>query len=179
MAVSKGNRGGFTLIEVLVASLLLGMLVTILTMVFNQSSIAWRTGKASVAEMDGMRRLLAQTQRRGEEILPGVREEAEPSKWGCVVSAWDNANWNGQRSSLNRRAVEDYGDNLLNLGSQYLDTGRVDPYKYNQAWLRPSKNFNDSKLGKFRAFVVGVWSYGPDGAPDTADDISSWPNDLE
>ena len=48
------RRNGFTLVEVLVASLLLGMLVVILTMVFNQSSIAWRTGKASVAEMDGM-----------------------------------------------------------------------------------------------------------------------------
>ena len=34
------DRSGFTLIEMLVASLLLGMLVTILTMVFNSSSIA-------------------------------------------------------------------------------------------------------------------------------------------
>ena len=50
------RREGFTLVEVLVASLLLGMLVTILTMVFNQSSIAWRTGKASVSVIDKMRR---------------------------------------------------------------------------------------------------------------------------
>ena len=63
--MKRCRQRGFTLIEVLVASLLLGMLVVILTMVFNQSSIAWRTGKASVAEMDGMRRLLSQTQRRG------------------------------------------------------------------------------------------------------------------
>ena len=179
MVANKGHRGGFTLIEVLVASLLLGMLVTILTMVFNQSSIAWRTGKASVVEMDGMRRLLAQTQRRGDEILPGVREEASPSKWGCVVGAWDNTRWNGQRNSLNKRAVEDFDDNRVRLGSQYLDRGRVNPYHYNQAWQVPNKNFNDSKMGKLKAFVVGVWSYGPDGKPDTADDISSWPNDME
>ncbi len=55
-------RDGFTLIEVLVASLLLSMLVVILTMVFNQSSIAWRTGKASVSQMDEMRRELSRTQ---------------------------------------------------------------------------------------------------------------------
>lgn len=173
------RKKGFTLIEVLVASLLLGMLVVILTMVFNQSSIAWRTGKASVAEMDGMRRLLSQVQLRGEEILPGVRNETSPSQWGCVVGAWDNANWTGERDTLNRRAVENYQDRSLFLGSTYLNTGRIDPYRYNQAWQVPSKNFNDSDMGKLKAFVVGVWSYGPDGKPDTADDISSWPNDME
>ena len=176
MARRRGNRGGFTLIEVLVASLLLGMLVTILTMVFNQSSIAWRTGKASVAEMDGMRRLLAQTQRRGEEVLPDV-EEAAPLKWGCVIGAWDNASWNGQRSSLNRRAVENYDDSFLRL--QYLNAQPDPGCECNKAWQVPNKNFNDSKLGRLKAFVVGVWSYGPDGKPDTADDISSWPNDME
>ena len=48
-------RKGFTIIELLVASLLLGMLVTILTMIFNQSSIAWRTGMAVTANMDDVR----------------------------------------------------------------------------------------------------------------------------
>ena len=176
---NRGRQNGFTLVEVLVASLLLGMLVIILTMVFNQSAIAWRTGKASVAEMDGMRRLLAQTQCRGEEILPGMKNESTPSTWGCVISAWDNDKWNGNRNSLNKRAVENYNDNLLFLGNQYLDTGRINPYRYNQAWQVPSKNYNDSKIGKMKAFVVGVWSWGPDGKQDTADDISSWPNDME
>ena len=63
------RRRGFTLIEVLVASLLLSMLVVILTMVFNQSSIAWRTGKANVAEMDEMRRRLSQIQRQADDVL--------------------------------------------------------------------------------------------------------------
>ena len=52
----RSSSSGFTLLEVLVASILLGMLVTILTMVFNSSSIAWRTGKASVAEMGDVRK---------------------------------------------------------------------------------------------------------------------------
>ena len=42
----RTSESGFTLLEVLVASMLLAMLITILTMVFNSSSIAWSTGKA-------------------------------------------------------------------------------------------------------------------------------------
>ena len=37
-------KNGFTLLEILVASMLMAMLITILTMVFNSSSIAWNTG---------------------------------------------------------------------------------------------------------------------------------------
>ena len=53
------RRSGFTLLEVLVASVLMGMLVTILTMIFNQSAIAWRTGKAGVADMTDTERQLS------------------------------------------------------------------------------------------------------------------------
>ena len=45
-------RKGFTILELLVASLLLGMLVTIMTQIFSQSSIAWSTGTAGVVELD-------------------------------------------------------------------------------------------------------------------------------
>ena len=48
-------KSGFTIIELLVASMLLGMLVTVLTMVFNQSSIAWRIGSAMTSNMDNVR----------------------------------------------------------------------------------------------------------------------------
>ena len=53
-------KRGFTILELLVASLLLGMLVTILTMIFNQSSIAWRTGVAGVADLDDARANMAE-----------------------------------------------------------------------------------------------------------------------
>ena len=52
-------KRAFTILELLVASLLLGMLVTILTMLFNQSSIAWRTGVAGVADLDDVRTNIA------------------------------------------------------------------------------------------------------------------------
>ena len=53
-------KRGFTILELLVASMLLGMLVTILTMLFNQSSIAWRTGVAGVADLDEVRTNVAE-----------------------------------------------------------------------------------------------------------------------
>ena len=48
-------KRGFTLIEMLVASLLLGMLVTMLTELFSQSSIAWSAGTAMVTDLDDAR----------------------------------------------------------------------------------------------------------------------------
>ena len=59
-------RRGFTILELLVAALLLGMLVTVLTMVFNQSSIAWRTGVAGLIDMDDVR-----------ENIANIRDEAD------------------------------------------------------------------------------------------------------
>jgi prepilin-type N-terminal cleavage/methylation domain-containing protein len=69
-------KKGFTIIELLVASLLLGMLVTILTMIFDQSSIAWRTGIAGVADLDDVRNDVAE-----------IRDEADN------VYNWNNANY--------------------------------------------------------------------------------------
>ena len=63
-------KKGFTLLEVLVASLLLGMLVTILTMVFNQSSVAWRTGTAGVADLDEQRQKIAMWHSEADAALP-------------------------------------------------------------------------------------------------------------
>ena len=163
------RRGGFTLIEVLVASLLLSMLVVILTMVFNQSSIAWRTGKASVAEMDQMRRRLSQIQRQADDVLPGV--DPSGSQVGRIVSAWKQEDWKGDSGNLRKRAVEQ-------LGQTDLSAGEIDPRTSDKAWYRKSGGFK-FKLGTVKAFTVGVWSYGPDGQPDTADDITTWPNEME
>ncbi|MBR4652660.1 MAG: prepilin-type N-terminal cleavage/methylation domain-containing protein [Kiritimatiellae bacterium] len=164
------KRGGFTLVEVLVASLLLSMLVVILTMVFNQSSIAWRTGKASVAQLDKTRRHLSQIQRQADDVLPGVQPGGVAL--GRVVSAWKQHDWNGSPGSLRKRAVEQ-------LGSTELTVGEINPVANDKGWSRPTINFNYFGLGSLNPYTVGVWSYGPDGKPDTEDDISSWPDDME
>ena len=68
----RASESGFTLLEILVASLLLAMLITILTMVFNSSSIAWSTGKASVAEMDKVRNNMSAASQVTDNAMPRV-----------------------------------------------------------------------------------------------------------
>lgn len=155
------RRSGFTLVEVLVASLLMGMLVTILTMVFNQSSIAWRTGKASVAEMDKMRRYYSQVQRYADNALPGG-----PGKdAGRIVGAWEGD------GSLRKRALAKWDSSIFD-SSAFNDPASSQKGSYRC----PGRDF---KVGKVTAYTVGVWSYGPDGQPNTGDDISTWPVDAE
>ena len=62
-------RKGFTILELLVASLLLGMLVTIMTQIFSQSSIAWSTGTAGVVELDDARRDMAALQVKADALI--------------------------------------------------------------------------------------------------------------
>ena len=153
------RRNGFTLVEVLVASLLLGMLVVILTMVFNQSSIAWRTGKASVAEMDEMRQYYSRIQRTADNVLPGVLGTTV----GMVCGAW------GENGGVRERAVMQTPSSV-NLGS-------IDPASDKKGSYRcAGRNF---RLGSGTSYIVGVWSFGPDGKEGTPDDISTWPADAE
>jgi prepilin-type N-terminal cleavage/methylation domain-containing protein len=152
---------GFTLVEVLVASLLMGMLVTILTMVFNQSSIAWRTGKASVAEMDEMRRYYSQVQRHADDALPGVLGTTA----GRIGGAWDGD------GALQRRALAKW-DTAVGINSSSF----TPPSSDKSCFRCPGRDF---KTGTIASYTVGVWSYGPDGQPDTGDDISTWPVDVE
>ena len=150
------RRKGFTLVEVLVASLLLGMLVTILTMVFNQSSIAWRTGKASVAEMNKMRSYYSRVQRNADNFLPGVKGTesgrvlsfGEVGDSGRAVVQFDSPDANVEQSTSSKK------------GSKLLSGAAI-------------------KVGRASNFIVGVWSFGPDGEEGTADDISTWPIDVE
>ena len=153
------RKEGFTLIEVLVASLLLGMLVVILTMVFNQSSIAWRTGKASIASMNDMRLHYSTIQEYADDALPGVLGTTP----GRVVSAWKND------GNLGRRAVARWNP-TASLGS-------VNPVSSAKASHRCSGA--SFQLGSANTFTVGVWSFGPDGKENTPDDISTWPMDME
>ena len=81
------NRNGFTLLEVLVASVLMGMLVTILTVIFNQSAIAWRTGKAGVADMSETERNLARIHAAADSAIPYTGKGNY-----FAVSPWNDAN---------------------------------------------------------------------------------------
>ena len=162
-------RKGFTIIELLVASLLLGMLVTILTMIFNQSSIAWRTGTAGVADLADVRDTIAE-----------VREEADNAFiWNSqlyrILGLWD------QNGSLRRRACDAEGSGVQDNERAKLLKRELSPISQS---TKP-ENFKTINVGNgrgsrsFQTYTVNVMSAGPDKEFDTWDDIWSWPDDFE
>ena len=159
-------RSGFTLIEILVASLLLGMLMTVLTMVFNSSAIAWRTGKASNAMMGKARRQLSYAQYLADNALPRV-DTTDSSKTGRVLGAWDG------EGKLRDRAVEILPGtlpfDLPNWDSQETVGSSVP-----QPW-QMVRNIERLRTGRSDSYVVGVHSWGPDGKQNTTDDINTMP----
>ena len=161
-------KRGFTIIELLVASLLLGMLVTILTMIFNQSSIAWRTGMAGVVGMNKVRENIAE-----------AREEADN------VFIWKDrlyrttGLWKENGEFRNRAcSAPDQTDQALNQ-PEYLRN------KATFSLTNPKpEDFNVFSVGSGNAsgaktYTVNVMSAGPDREFDTWDDVWSWPDDFE
>ena len=149
-------RRGFTIIELLVASLLLGLLVTILTMIFNQSSIAWRTGIAGTVDMDKVRENIAE-----------VREEADNAfvhegQLYRITGLWDR---NGK---LRDRACDAPGSvDETDSHAQYLRNKMS-----SLSNLKP-ENFTSFSVGNGNAtaaktYTVNVMSGGPN------DDIMDW-----
>ena len=163
------SKRGFTLIEVLVASLLMGMLVVILTMVFNQSSLAWSVGKASVASLDKVRNNLGKGQRQADNALAHVSAMSGNKTICMVVSPWKFSG-NQLNQEIRKRAIERISDSVFNE-SQLAQT---DPKGW-QLYNVGSSASTDSQT----SYLVGVLSYGPDGQRDTEDDITSWPEDIQ
>ena len=161
------SKRGFTLIEILVASLLLGMLMTILTMVSNSSAIAWRTGRASNSMMGKARRQLSYAQYLADSALPRV-DTANKSHTGRILSAWD------RDGNPRDRAVEIYASGkfpfpLPNWASQGSNGSSVP-----QPWQQV-RNIEKLRADGGSTHIVGVHSWGPDGKQNTSDDINTMP----
>ena len=155
-------KKGFTILELLVASLLLGMLVTILTMIFNQSSIAWRTGNALVTDLDDIRNDVAL-----------IREEADnvfvaDNKPHLILGLWKE-----DGKTLRTRACD-----LDDGSSPSRITGLNDSSKPKDfAKESVSVQGSEGNGAALRSYVVNVMSAGPDRQFDTWDDIWSFPDD--
>ena len=163
------NRRGFTILELLVASMLLGMLMTVLTMIFNQSSIAWRTGIAGIADLDEVR-----------DNIAAVRVEADNlyiwnNEAHTLLSPWDRS---GQ---LRKRAIDVSGAGTVDEGEKinYLD-GKLS--------ISDDLEPKDVKLigvgsgdsgGNGKTYTVNVKSAGPNRRFDDYDDIWSFPDDFD
>ena len=166
-------RRGFTILELLVASLLLGMLMTILTMVFNQSSISWRTGIAGLIDMDEVR-----------DNLAAVRDEADN------IYLWNNkihrtlSIWKEESSTptLRKRTIDVDGGGdveqsarvgfLASQGS--LKQDGVDPKN-----AFGPVNVKTTQATGGRTWIVNVKSCGPNRILNDYDDIWSNPDDFE
>ena len=174
------SESGFTLLEILVASMLLAMLITILTMVFNSSSVAWSTGKANVAEMDEVRQKMAAASIAADNAVPRV-DANSPSTWGLLVGPW-KSDGNLRQRGIVKMSESKVANPVWNLMQPSLDitkgkTGKGEWVRKTggRLWgtLRPG-SVNIS--GGTKEYVVGVWSLGPDRRPNSGDDISTWPD---
>jgi prepilin-type N-terminal cleavage/methylation domain-containing protein len=163
------KRSGFTLLEVLVASVLMGMLVTILTVIFNQSAIAWRTGKAGVADMSETERRLSRIQAAADNVLPYT-----DNKNYYVVAPWDDAKTDGANNFYTRgiAVADDVRKGYRTVTGSFYDSNAGKGY-WRQTGLGKVRTENQSQ------FTVGVRSAGPDRIWDTEDDISTWPEEVE
>lgn len=162
-------RKGFTIIELLVASMLLGMLVTILTMIFNQSSIAWRIGVAGVADMDDVRDNMAE-----------LREEADNAfAYGNQIfrstGLWD------EDGKLRDRSCDAPGSAVQSEGGgkyralilrQKLSANNMQPRDMQPVNVGMSKS-----AGSVRNYTVNVMSGGPNNDINDWQAIWSFPDD--
>ena len=155
-------RKGFTLIEVLVATMLLSMLVTILTMIFNQSSIAWTTGMAAVTSLGDSREKISVYVNESEDaILNDAGTEVLR-----IASVW-NENGTGLRTE-GRTLRTDFENPIAAVD---LADPRADK----------SISVAGGSAAGGDTFLVGVHSYGPDGKTGgdySWDDISTMPEEI-
>ena len=178
----RPSESGFTLLEILVASMLLAMLITILTMVFNSSSIAWSTGKASVAEMDEVRQKTSSAGIVADNVIPRV-DVNDVAAWGQLVGPWrQDADGTLRRRTMVKVTENELGKNVW--GSMQPDLDMTEGKTGKGEWVRNSSKMlwvflrpgNIKIAGGTKDYVVGVWSLGPDGKPNSGDDISTWPD---
>lgn len=176
-------RKGFTILELLVASLLLSMLVTMLTMIFNQSSVAWTSGLASMKALGRERAGLGAWHDVEDDLLPGIAQQ--DAKTGSsddrrleyrTVSLWRQGAENTLR--VNERAFD-----LINWGQV---STRLPNVMGDDVRLGRSVNSSDSSSantsiggnGGSGGVIVGVWSAGPNGKWGDEDDINTFPDEV-
>ena len=158
-------RRAFTLIEVMVATLLMVMLVTILSMIFNQSSIAWSVGLASVTGLDRAREDISVHSQGAERAI--VSDDG--TRVLQLTSFFEGLGQEGTGGGVGRTLVM----TMDNLDASPDDLR--DPIASRTYAVRGSGTAGHD------TFIVGVHSYGPDrktGGDNSWDDISTLPEEI-
>ena len=154
-------KRGFTILELLVATLLLGILATILTMIFNQSSISWRIGLSQVSNMNDIRDNMAELHEESDNafvyngeihrVLGLWKQDGTLRNRACDATKGAVAEMeNSEKANLLRTK------NQLNLNQPRLD--EIAPISLNQA----------NNQTKYVNYTVNVMSGGP------ANDVEDW-----
>jgi prepilin-type N-terminal cleavage/methylation domain-containing protein len=168
-------KRGFTILELLVASLLLGMLVTVLTMIFNQSSIAWRTGVAGLLDMDEVRDNIAAVRDEADCLYPWNNELHR------TVSIWDEKSGGG-RPQLKKRAIDAPDNSDVGEEEKVQILRSASELKKDDPDLKRvfgPVNVKNSASQSGRNWIVNVKSCGPNRVLNDYDDIWSNPDDFE
>lgn len=182
-------RKGFTIIELLVASMLLGLLVTILTMIFNQSSISWRVGMAGTADLRAVRGNIAEIREESDNVF------VHDGKLYRLTGLWDK-NGNLRNRACDAPNSTDEGENCANiLAGGASRTG-------NGQWIGDLKNLRleDLKTAGFgssgaggmggnqgantggggaKTYTVNVMSGGPNNDIEDWEAIWSFPYEFD
>ena len=160
------TRGGFTLLEMLVASLLLSMLVVALSMVFSSSASAWRIGSAGVRGLHSMRQRMSEYQLSSDNALPNLKGKG--SAPGYVRAVWLNGSSLVDTDGETVDKVRGFETTDIYEGRSGIDTTK--PFKSNLSVGSASGN-------QVKNYTVGAGSAGPDRVWGTKDDIATWPNE--
>jgi prepilin-type N-terminal cleavage/methylation domain-containing protein len=163
-------KRGFTILELLVATLLLGILATILTMIFNQSSISWRIGLSQVSNMNDIRDNMAELHEESDNafvyngeihrILGLWKQDGTLRNRACDATKGAVAEMeNSEKANLLRTK------NQLNLNQPRLD--EIAPISLNQA----------NNQTKYVNYTVNVMSGGPKNDVEDWQAIWSFPDD--
>ena len=180
------KRTGFTVLELLVASLLLAMLVTVLTMIFNQSSIAWRTGVAGVVELNTVRSTMGAYHDMQDDALPGLGQTASQAGAGAsdsrdilyrTVSVF--AGWDGS-GQLKPNNTERNDSNCRGRLYDKLDSSESasSMFQIGDVRVGRKRDLGSGNPPGGSAFAVGVRSAGPDKKWETEDDINTFPKEV-
>ena len=168
-------KRGFTIIELLVASMLLGMLLSILTMLFNQSSISWRTGAAGVADLDEVRDNVAAVRDEADNLYPWKNELHR------TVSIW-NEKSGGSRPQLKKRAIDSTDNTDVREAEKVQILKSESELKKDEPDIQRTfgpVNVKQSESQSGKNWIVNVKSCGPNRVLNDYDDIWSNPDDFE
>ena len=163
-------KKGFTILELLVASLLLGMLMTILTMIFNQSSIAWRIGLSQEQNMGTVRSNIASLREESDNAF------VHGNEFHRIIGLWDSTGNLRQRAcdADNEDKPENNPGYLVNM-DQAPSPGNLKPRDFKTVNVGRTKDAGNGKNN----YIVNVKSDGPDGKPNTWDDVWSFPDQWD